>query len=116
MLTGTATGEAFFGGSGDDIIRALGGADLLTGGGGADTFVRGAGDRALDCNRDWGDRIVFNAALGATAQTVTVTQTAQGTVIGAAGVAGTMLLSNDRGRIEIGSDVEFDCVPVFGIL
>jgi Ca2+-binding RTX toxin-like protein len=104
------------GGEGDDELNGGNGNDVLLGGLGGDTFVFGAGDRVLDFNAGQGDQIVFNAALGLTEADLILTVTAAGTTVGAAGVAGTMLLAGVTEPFDIGNHVKFDHVPTFDFL
>ncbi|HMO07161.1 MAG TPA: calcium-binding protein [Paracoccaceae bacterium] len=116
LILGGAGADTLRGDDGNDVLDGGAGRDILTGGLGGDTFVWGAGDRATDFSISQGDKIAFNAALGLTEADIIITQTAKGTVIGAAGVTGTMLLSGFGGPIDIGNDIILDYVPVFDII
>lgn len=116
LLWGAAGADQMFGGAGDDVLDGGAGNDQMTGGIGGDVFVFGAGDRVLDFNRGQGDQIHFNAALGLSEADLIISQTAQGTVIGAQGVAGTMLLRGYFGGFDTGNDFKFDYVPNFDFI
>jgi len=108
--------DTMFGGAGGDVLDGKAGVDRMTGDDGADVFVFGAGDRVLDFDRTEGDQIHFAADLGLSEADLVIAVTAQGTVIGAAGVAGTMLLQGYFGGFDLGNDVKFDYVPTFDFL
>lgn len=116
LLWGGAGVDRLFGGAGNDLLDGGAGSDFLTGGAGGDVFVFGAGDRVVDFNRIQGDQIHFNAALGLTEADLIISTTAQGTVIGAAGVAGTMLLAGYFGGFDTGNDFKYDYVPNFDFI
>lgn len=116
LVWGAAGNDQIFGGAGDDVIDGGAGADRMTGDDGADVFVFGAGDRVLDFDRNEGDQIHFAATLGVSEADLRVTTTAQGTVISAAGVAGTMVLQGYFGPLDVGNDFKFDHVPNFDFL
>lgn len=109
--------------AGDDTVPGGACNDLVWGGagndqlfGGADVCVFAAGDRVPDFDRNEGEQIHFAASLGLTEADLVITATAQGTVIGAVGVAGTVLLQGCFGRIDVGPDIKFDHVPSFDFL
>jgi Ca2+-binding RTX toxin-like protein len=116
LLWGGAGADRLFGGAGDDVLDGGAGNDQMTGGLGGDVFVFGAGDRVLDFNRNDGDQIHFNANLALSEADLIITQTAQGTLIGAQGVAGTMLLRGYFGGFDTGNDFKFDYVPTFDFI
>jgi Ca2+-binding RTX toxin-like protein len=116
LVRGGAGNDQLFGGSGDDVIDGGIGADRLQGDAGGDVFVFGAGDRVLDFSRVEGDQIHFAAAQGLSEADLIISTTAQGTVIGAAGVSGTMLLAGYFGGFDTGNDFKFDYVPTFDFL
>lgn len=116
LMWGGAGNDRLNGGEGDDVLDGQQGADILTGGAGGDVFVFGAGDRVVDFSRVEGDQIHFAAAQGLTEADLVITTTAQGTVIGAAGVSGTMLLQGYFGGFDTGNDFKFDYVPAFDFL
>lgn len=110
-LIGGGGNDQLLGRAGDDLMDGGGGSDNLTGGLGGDTFVFGAGDTVIDFNRNQGDQIHFAEALGLSESSLIITRTAQGTLIGAAGVSGTMLLLGYSGQFDIGNDFKFDYIP-----
>ncbi|MGQ0567110.1 MAG: calcium-binding protein [Gemmobacter sp.] len=116
LLWGAGSGDRLFGGDGGDLLDGGAGADRLTGGAGGDVFVFGAGDRVMDFSRVEGDQIHFAAALALSEADLIITTTAQGTVIGAAGVTGTVLLQGYIGGFDTGNDFKFDYVPNFDFL
>lgn len=116
LIWGGTGNDRLLGGAGDDVLDGGAGADQLTGGLGGDVFVFGAGDRVLDFSRVQGDQIHFAASLGLSEANLIITQTAQGTVIGAQGVAGTMLLQGYFGGFDTGNDFKFDYVPNFDFI
>ena len=116
LLWGGNSNDRLFGGDGDDVLDGGAGTDRLAGGVGGDVFVFGAGDRVLDFSRVEGDQIHFAAALGVTEADLAISTTAQGTVISAAGVAGTLLLQGYFGGFDTGNDFKFDYVPNFDFL
>ncbi|QYK41298.1 MAG: hypothetical protein KF887_18325 [Paracoccaceae bacterium] len=113
LLWGGAGNDRLFGGDGGDVLDGGEGKDQMTGGIGGDVFVFGAGDRVLDFSRVEGDQVHFHAALGLSEADLIISQTAQGTVIGAQGVAGTLLLAGYFGGFDTGNDFKFDYVPNF---
>lgn len=116
LLRGAAGIDTLRGGEGDDILDGGAGNDILTGNLGSDMFVWSAGDRVTDFSTVEGDKIAFNAALGLTEADLIITQTAQGTVISAVGMTGSMTLTGFRGSLDLGNDIVLDYVPVFEIL
>lgn len=116
LLWGGAGADRLFGGAGNDVLDGGAGNDQLTGGADGDVFVFGAGDRVLDFSRVQGDQIHFAASLGLSEADLVITTTAQGTVVGAVGVAGTMLLQGYFGGFDTGNDFKFDYVPQFDFL
>jgi Ca2+-binding RTX toxin-like protein len=116
LIWGGAGADQLFGGAGDDVMLGGAGVDRMTGGLGGDVFVFGAGDRVLDFSRVEGDQIHFDASLGLSESSLIITTTAAGTVIGAVGVAGTMLLQGYFGGFDTGNDFKFDHVPTFDFL
>jgi Ca2+-binding RTX toxin-like protein len=116
LLWGAAGADRLDGGEGSDVLDGQQGLDVLTGGAGGDVFIFGAGDRVVDFSRVDGDQIHFAAAQGLTEADLIITTTAQGTVIGAVGVSGTMLLQGYFGGFDTGNDFKFDYVPTFDFL
>jgi Ca2+-binding RTX toxin-like protein len=116
LLWGSNGADRLFGGDGGDVLDGGASNDRMTGGTGGDTFVFGAGDRVLDYSRVEGDQIHFAAALALSEADLVITTTAQGTVIGAVGVAGTMLLQGYFGGFDTGNDFKFDYVPNFDFI
>jgi Ca2+-binding RTX toxin-like protein len=116
LLWGKGGADRMFGDDGGDVLDGGMGRDTMTGGAGGDVFVFGAGDRVLDFSRVEGDQVHFDAALGLSEADLIITTTAQGTVIGAAGVDGTMLLRGYFGGFDTGNDFKFDYVPNFDFL
>lgn len=116
LLWGGLGNDRLDGGEGDDQLNGQQGADILTGGAGGDTFVFGAGDRVVDFSRVEGDQIHFAAGQGVTEADLLITTTAEGTVIGAVGVSGTMLLQGYFGGFDTGNDFKFDYVATFDFL
>ncbi|MFN3973001.1 MAG: calcium-binding protein [Gemmobacter sp.] len=116
LIWGGAGADTLRGGDGDDVLDGGAGRDVLAGGFGGDVFVFGAGDRVLDFSRVEGDQIHFAASLGLTEADLTIRTTTAGTVIGAQGVTGTMLLAGYFGGFDTGNDFKFDYVPVFDFL
>ncbi len=116
LLWGAKGSDRLFGGEGGDLPDGGRGNDQMTGGIGGDKFVFGAGDSVLDFNRTEGDQILFEAAPGLSQSDLIVTTTAAGTVIGAVGVTGTMLLAGYVGGFDTGNDFKFDYVPTFDFL
>jgi Ca2+-binding RTX toxin-like protein len=116
LLWGGNGNDRLFGGDGNDVLNGGAGADRVAGGFGGDVFVFGAGDRVLDYSRVEGDQIHFAAAQGVSEADLIITTTAQGTVVGAVGVTGTMLLQGYFGGFDTGNDFKFDYVPTFDFL
>jgi Ca2+-binding RTX toxin-like protein len=116
LIWGAGGIDQLNGGFGDDVLNGQQGADVLTGAAGGDVFVFGAGDRVVDFSRVEGDQIYFAAAQGLSEASLLITTTAQGTVIGAIGVSGTMLLQGYFGGFDTGNDFKFDYVPTFDFL
>jgi Ca2+-binding RTX toxin-like protein len=116
LLWGGNGNDQLTGGAGDDVLNGQNGRDILTGGAGGDVFVFGAGDRVMDFNRGQGDQIHFDATLGLSEVDLIIRITAQGTVVGAVGVTGTMLLSGYFGDFDTGNDFKFDYTPTFDFL
>lgn len=116
LLWGAKGNDRLTGGEGGDLLDGGAGNDQMTGGIGGDKFVFGAGDRVLDFDRTEGDQILFDAALGLTESDLIISATAQGTVIGAAGADGTMLLRGYFGGFDTGNDFKFDYMPDFDFI
>jgi Ca2+-binding RTX toxin-like protein len=116
LLWGNRGADRLFGGEGGDVLDGGLGNDRMTGGAGGDVFVFGAGDRVLDFSRVEGDQIHFAASLGLSESSLIITTTAAGTVIGAAGVTGTLLLQGYFGGFDTGNDFKFDYVPDFDFI
>jgi Ca2+-binding RTX toxin-like protein len=110
-LIGGRGNDRLLGRGGDDLMDGGSGTDLLTGGLGGDTFVFGAGDTVIDFNRSQGDQIHFAAAQRLSESSLIITRSTAGTLIGAIGVNGTMLLRGYSGGFDIGNDFKFDYVP-----
>jgi Ca2+-binding RTX toxin-like protein len=113
-LLGGAGVDRLDGGAGNDLLDGGLGNDVLTGGFGGDSFVFGAGDRVTDFNASGGDKIIFDAVLGIDETALTITTTAEGTVISHAGWS--MTLTGYFGPIEPGNQLQFDYVPSFDFL
>jgi Ca2+-binding RTX toxin-like protein len=108
-LIGGADSDVLNGGSGSDVLSGGEGADLLIGGADGDSFVFGpGGDTVLDFDGASGDKIVFDSALGLTAQDVSISVVAGGSLVSAGGES--MLLANYFGPIDTGNDFKFDHV------
>jgi Ca2+-binding RTX toxin-like protein len=116
LLWGAAGNDQLNGGAGDDVLDGQQGADIMTGGAGGDVFVFGAGDRVVDFSRNDGDQIHFALAQGMTEEQIIITTNAQGTMIGAVGMTGTMMLQGYFGGFDFGNDFKFDYAPTFDFL
>lgn len=106
-LIGGADSDKLEGGKGSDVLDGGEGADVLVGGADGDSFVFGPGnDVVLDFDGSNGDRVVFAFDSGLTAQNVSVSVTAEGTLISAG--SDTMLLAGYFGSIDAGNTFGFD--------
>ena len=116
LMWGGDSGDTLTGGEGGDLLDGGAGKDLLTGGIGGDKFIFGAGDKVTDFSRTQGDQILFHENLGLDQSDLIITQTNKGTVIGAVGVDGTILLQGYFGSFDTGNDFKFDYVPDFDFI
>jgi Ca2+-binding RTX toxin-like protein len=109
-LVGGADADTLEGGDGSDVLDGGAGADILIGGADGDTFVFGpGGDTILDFDAGNGDKIVFDKSLFLNPGDVSVSTTAEGTVVSAAGES--VLLFGYFGAIDAGNNFKFDYIP-----
>lgn len=110
-LIGSNGNDRLIGRAGDDLMDGGNGRDNLTGGLGGDTFIFGVGDTVTDFSRLQGDQVHFHESLGLSESNLTITISSMGTLIGAAGLSGTLLLKGYFGDFDSGNDFKFDYVP-----